>query len=313
VRVGKPGAQGDRDVAGSKKVGEKEWELNGGNEVTEAVAINLPNKALTHLPGNIVNEGSAYILRTHLSILPGPIPGFYDASSISKHQILSIIRVKNHLKHCTFKPVTLCFLDKHKANFAEDGLQFVDADPLIAVSPFYARIAWQDSNNTSIFVPKHLAARMVNVFIQTISPVSATELPTHHLWQPGSLAPDVYDPFGAFTAEMIAWTIETLFDLLFFARQVEVSWMVNRKLHDLSSHHRRCRIFSPTQMLGISTPPRGRLFACGTTTTITITHIMLPKHAIAPTDLPTSSAACTLRVPSKSSLHSLTASLQPAA
>ncbi|KAF1829481.1 hypothetical protein BDW02DRAFT_536161, partial [Decorospora gaudefroyi] len=171
---------------------------------------------------------NALPMRQHeiLSRSPTRLPGYYDPSAIPE-QISPITRAKFHLRHRTDEPITFRFPDTHEENLSRDDPQFADADTLIAVSPFYARMAREDPQDTAIEVPKHISIRTVNIFVQIISPEPTTQLPSHYLWKSRRQVPGTYDRFGAIEVEKIIWTVDALFDLLWFSSHMEVFWVVD--------------------------------------------------------------------------------------
>ncbi|KAK1910231.1 hypothetical protein P3342_006504 [Pyrenophora teres f. teres] len=108
-----------------------------------------------------------------------------------------------------------------------DAYYNFDANLLVATSSVYATQARVDPEDTAIFVPAPFTARTVNIFIQLISPEPALELPTHFLWKARKGVPGIYDRFGGIAVEKIEWSEETLVDLLFFAREMGVTWILD--------------------------------------------------------------------------------------
>jgi hypothetical protein len=175
---------------------------------------------------------------------PTSIPGSFNPSSIPDHHIFVIDRMKFHLRRRTSSPVTFLFPSAHEASFVKEDPQYIDTSTLLALSPFYARQIWQDPEDTSITVPAHISTRTLNIFLQLVTPVPATFLPTHYLWKSRTPEPGVYDRFGAVEAEKIVWTVDTLLDLLLFARYMEVEWVsdiVIDRLYAIFSEQKRVR------------------------------------------------------------------------
>ncbi|KAE8840962.1 hypothetical protein PTNB73_05342 [Pyrenophora teres f. teres] len=154
------------------------------------------------------------------------IPGSYNPSAIHSTSIPPLTRIKFHLRHRTSEPVTFHFSSPDQNNLGESS-QYVDANLLVATSSVYATQARVDPEDTAIFVPAPFTARTVNIFIQLISPEPALELPTHFLWKARKGVPGIYDRFGGIAVEKIEWSEETLVDLLFFAREMGVTWILD--------------------------------------------------------------------------------------
>ncbi|KAI4928416.1 uncharacterized protein J4E92_005902 [Alternaria infectoria] len=170
-------------------------------------------------------------------------PGFFNPSTVEENYILPNTRAKFHLQQRTDERVTFRFSDPDEGSPATEDAQYVDANTLISISPFYARTAAGDPRNTVITVPDYIAIRTVNIFIQLISPERANELPTHYLWSAKKYVPGVYDRYGAIRVEKIIWTVDALLDLLLFAQWMEVYWIVDMvvdRLHFLFAEEARC-------------------------------------------------------------------------
>jgi hypothetical protein len=153
-----------------------------------------------------------------------------------------ITRAKFHLRRRTAKPVTFRFADPHEESVAKEDPQFVDADNLKSISPFYVRKVVEESEDTVINVPKHIGRQTVDIFIQLVSPERANELPTHYLRKAKKQVPGVYDRYSAINAEKIAGSEDTLLDLLLFAQWMEVYWVVDMvidRLHYLFTEQTR--------------------------------------------------------------------------
>ncbi|KAI0608991.1 hypothetical protein TUN205_06778 [Pyrenophora tritici-repentis] len=92
------------------------------------------------------------------------IPGSYNPSAIHSTSISSLSRIKLHLRHRTYEPVTFYFPSPDQDNLREFS-QDVDANLLMAVSPDYATQARVDPEDTAFVVPAPFTARTVNIFI----------------------------------------------------------------------------------------------------------------------------------------------------
>ncbi|KAI0581519.1 hypothetical protein PtrCC142_009661 [Pyrenophora tritici-repentis] len=92
------------------------------------------------------------------------IPGSYNPSAIHSTSISSLSRIKLHLRHRTYEPVTFYFPSPDQDNLREFS-QDVDANLLMAVSPDYATRARVDPEDTAFVVPAPFTARTVNIFI----------------------------------------------------------------------------------------------------------------------------------------------------
>ncbi|KAI4634886.1 hypothetical protein J4E83_002208 [Alternaria metachromatica] len=170
-------------------------------------------------------------------------PGFFNPSTVEENYILPNTRAKFHLQQRTDERVTFRFSDPDEGSPATEDAQYVDANTLISISPFYARTAAGDPRNTVITVPDYITIRTVNIFIQLISPERANELPTHYLWSERKSVSGVYDRYGAIRVEKIIWTVDALLDLLLFAQWMEVYWIVDMvvdRLHFLFAEEARC-------------------------------------------------------------------------
>ncbi|KAI4705408.1 hypothetical protein J4E81_000290 [Alternaria sp. BMP 2799] len=169
-------------------------------------------------------------------------PGFFNPSTVEENYILPNTRAKFYLQQRTDERVTFRFSDPDEGSPATEDAQYVDANTLISISPFYARTAAGDPRNTVITVPDYINIRTVNIFIQLISPERANELPTHYLWPAKKPVPGVYDRYGAILVEKIIWSIDALLDLLLFAQWMEVYWVVDMvvdRLHFLFAEEAR--------------------------------------------------------------------------
>jgi hypothetical protein len=181
---------------------------------------NTPPTSLPSSPPTLGEQASGSDVNT-------PLPGSFNPSTVQDNYIPPITRAKFHLRHRTNRPVTFHFSDPHENNLTKDDPQYVDADILTSVSPFYARQATEDLGDTVINVPAHIGTPIINIFVQLVSPERANELPTHYLWKAKKPTPGVYDRYGAISAEKIVWSVDTLLDLLLFAQWMEVYWIVD--------------------------------------------------------------------------------------
>ena len=155
---------------------------------------------------------------------PAYSSGVATTSSISEHNIPVIDRVKYHLRHRTDEEVAFRFLNQAEEDIDRQGNEYVDYDIFVEASPAYSRYARKNPDKP-VPVPKHFGTKTVNAFCQMISPVRATQLPTHYLWRSKNPVPGVYDRFGAVTPEKIHWSIDSMMELYSFARDMEVFWI----------------------------------------------------------------------------------------
>lgn len=171
-------------------------------------------------------------------------PGFHDPSSTPPSTIPALTRAKFHLRHRTHSPVYFEFLSADEQALVTYDAHYMDAQILAANSALYARALQHDPNTSVIDVPVPFSVRTVNILIQLLAPVRATELPSHYLWKAEKPEPGVYDRFGGIEVEEIAWTIDVLLDLMFFARVLEVFWVVDMvvdRVHFLFTEQSKCR------------------------------------------------------------------------
>lgn len=155
------------------------------------------------------------------------LPGSYNPSAVHDTSIPPLTRIKFHLRHRASEPATFQFLNPDENKLAKELTPYIDASLLIAASPFYAAKAQAGPEDMGIRVPPPFALRTVNIFIQLVSPERATKLPTHYLWKAKKGVPGIYDRFGGIEAEKIDWSVDVLFDIFLFARDLGVLWIVD--------------------------------------------------------------------------------------
>jgi hypothetical protein len=98
----------------------------------------------------------------------------YEPEDVSVDQVSPVDRAQFHLCRRTDETVTFDFENK------QEDSQHIDHEILLAASPHYAHFA-ADNPGSPVQAPKDFTRKTVNTFIQLISPVRGTSIPTHYL------------------------------------------------------------------------------------------------------------------------------------
>lgn len=192
-------------------------------DALETIEENAPSQALS----TVIETLSVPVTTTSSTV--------HFTDTISADQISPVDRAKFYLSGRTNDAVAFNFENHGEDYLEQESIRQVDNEILLVASPHYARFSREHPESPTL-VPKQFTRKTVNAFMQLISPVRGTSLPTHYIWHSATPVPGVYDRFGAINSEKIFWTFETLLDLHAFARHMEVHLicdMVIDRLHTM--------------------------------------------------------------------------------